>query len=126
MSRLPVFATALAMAVASRAVEANPWGNRAGRTGFHGAIAYSAASDTVGYAYDFRTSREASVAALNQCADAACEVKIHVKNACGVLFTDGGRPMPTAKGATRQEAAVRAAKRCATRECREIAWVCTK
>lgn len=116
---------AAALVAASAHALANPWSNRAGRTGFHGAIAYSAASDSIGYAYDFRTAREARVAALNQCADPACEVKIHVRNACAVVLADAGR-IHTAKGATRSEAVTRGLRQCKAPDCREIAWVCTK
>lgn len=102
---------------------------RAGRGGYHGAIAYHQPTGSIGYSYDFKKPRDAKVAALGQCADAGCEVVVSIHNACGALVGTNGTKFYTAVGATRQEAELRANNKCAgdkRRDCKPLAWSCTR
>lgn len=103
---------------------ASGWSHRAGRTGYHAAIAWHAPTEALGYAYDFRTSRDARRAALLQCAHPECEVITHVRNACAVVLRRKS-DLFTGEGATRDEAMLHAKRKC-TSGCDELAWVCTK
>jgi len=103
---------------------ASDWSHRAGRTGFHGAIAWHAPTEAIGYAYDFRSARDARRAALVQCAHAECEVIAHVRNACAVALRRKGEVF-IGEGATRDEALLHARQKCRA-GCDDLGWVCTK
>lgn len=115
---------ALLLAIVAGSVDAQP-PYRAGRSGHHGAIAYHAASGNTGFSFDFRDSRAAKRAALDQCAQPECVVVVSFRNACGALFAASAKGF-AATGATRQEAEAKARARCASRECELVAWSCTK
>lgn len=113
-----------ALAVVSTAYAARP--HHAGRAGYHGAIAVHAATKAVGYSYDFRTAREARVAALAECGHAQCEVVVAVTNGCAAAVISGTKVLH-ATGATRAEAETKATKGCSAKSgCAALAWTCTK
>jgi len=89
-----------------------------------GAIAYHRASQSWGVSYDTSRARDASVAALQQCANRQCEVVHKFKNGCAAL-ADGPKVATAASGATRDEAETKALKRCGN-GCKSIAWACTR
>jgi hypothetical protein len=94
-------------------------------TEYWGAIAYERATGAQGYAYDFATERDASVAALESCGQQACLTMITFKSGCGILL-DGPQGPVTARGATAQEAEVRARQQCTDPQCHVVAWACTR
>jgi len=91
----------------------------------YGAIAYEPARRTVGYAYDFKSAREAKVEALKQCGEPACEVAVSFRNACGAIARGPGKPVAIT-GATRAEAETKAMRKCGQKSCEIVAWACTK
>ena len=90
-----------------------------------GAIAYHRDSSSYGYSYDFASGREAKIEALKQCGHPKCEALVNFRSACAAL-AEGPKKAAAATGATRQEAETKALKRCASGECKLLAWVCTK
>jgi len=89
-----------------------------------GAIAYHRASRSWGVSYDTARERDASVAALQQCANRECEVVHKFKNGCAAL-ADGAKSWAASSGATRDEAETKALKRCGA-DCKPLAWGCTR
>ena len=90
----------------------------------HGAIAYHAASGSVGWATDRKSSRDAKVEALRQCAHEKCEVVAEVNRGCAALAREG-KKHSAQKGASRQEAEAKAMRHCGER-CEIAAWMCTR
>jgi len=90
----------------------------------HAAIAYHAASGSVGWATDRKSSRDAKVEALRQCAHEKCEVVAEVNRGCAALAREG-RKHSAQKGASRQEAEARAMRNCGEK-CEIAAWTCTR
>jgi hypothetical protein len=126
MSRPAVMLVALALgALGAAHAIANP-PTKASRQGFHGAIAYDAASGAHGFSYDFQGSRQAKEAALAQCGKPECVVLVSFKNSCAAL-AQGAKRSFTSQGATRAEAETRAMARCDDKKaCKLVAWSCTK
>ncbi len=91
---------------------------------YHGAIAYHHPSGSVGWATDRRTSREAKIEALRQCAHERCEVVASVTRGCAALAKDAKKHV-VQKGATRQEAEAKALRHCGAL-CEIAAWTCTR
>ena len=89
-----------------------------------GAIAYHRASQSWGVSYDTARERDASLAALQQCANRECEVVHKFKNGCAAL-ADGPKAWAASSGATRNEAETKALKRCGA-GCKALAWGCTR
>ena len=116
-------AACLALAVVSAAgmvhAAANP------KKLVHGAIAYEPGRRAVGYAYDFKSSRDAKIEALKQCGNPACEVVLSFRNACGAVARGPGKPFAVT-GATRAEAETKAMRLCGHKACEIVAWACTK
>ena len=98
--------------------------SKAKGSALHGAIAYHQGSGSVGWATDRRSSREASVEALNQCAHPQCIVVASASKGCAALARSA-RKFATHKGATRQEAETKALSRCGA-GCEVAAWTCTR
>jgi hypothetical protein len=92
---------------------------------FWGAIAYQRSTGEFGYSYDYPSEREASVAALQSCADTECLIELTFSSNCGVLL-DGPTGPVAAVGATAREAEVRARGTCRDPGCKVIAWACTR
>ena len=90
----------------------------------YGAIAYYAGSGSVGWATDRKTSRDAKVEALRQCAHERCEVVASVNRGCAALARNG-KKHSVEKGVTRQEAEAKALRRCGEK-CEIAAWTCTR
>jgi hypothetical protein len=90
----------------------------------YGAIAYHQSSNSVGWATDRRTSREARVEALKQCGHEQCIVVATVTRACSALARDP-KTFKVQKGATRQEAETKALAKCGPK-CEIAAWTCTR
>ena len=90
----------------------------------HGAIAYHAASGSVGWATDRKSSRDAKVEALRQCAHEKCEVVAEVNKGCAALAREG-KQHSAQKGASRQEAEAKAMRNCGEK-CEIAAWTCTR
>jgi serine/threonine-protein kinase len=90
-----------------------------------GAIAYEPTRGAAGYAYDFRSSREARIEALKQCGHPTCEVVVSFRNACGAVARGARKPVATT-GATRAEAETKAMRLCGSKACEIVAWACTK
>jgi hypothetical protein len=97
---------------------------RASRNQYFGAIAYHAASGSIGWATDRRTSREARIEALKQCGREECVVVATVSRACAALAKDA-KKFVVQKGATRQEAETKALGKCGA-QCELAAWTCTR
>jgi hypothetical protein len=90
-----------------------------------GAIAYEPARSAVGYAYDFKSARDAKIEALKQCGDPSCVVLVSFHNACGAVARGPGKPFAVT-GATRAEAEAKALRACGNKACEVVAWACTK
>jgi hypothetical protein len=90
----------------------------------YGAIAYHAASNSIGWASDRRTGREARIEALKQCGREECIVVATVSRACAALAKDA-KKFVVQKGATRQEAETKALGKCGAK-CEVAAWTCTR
>jgi hypothetical protein len=92
---------------------------------YHGAIAYNRATGAYGYSYDYPTSRDAGIAAINGCGEAQCVVAIAFKTGCGALIDGPGGPA-VAEGVNAREAEVKARGRCTDPQCQVVAWACTR
>ncbi len=90
----------------------------------HGAIAWHSATSNLGYSHDFANARAANIEALRQCGHERCEVILSLANECGAI-AKGPRGSAAKKGNTRAEAETRALKACG-KECRPVAWACTR
>lgn len=90
----------------------------------HGAIAWHSGTGNVGYSHDFAEARAANVEALKQCAHDRCEVVLSLANECGAIAS-GPRGHAAKKGNTKAEAETRALNACG-KECRPVAWACTR
>ena len=90
----------------------------------YGAIAYYAEGGSVGWATDRKTSRDAKLEALRQCAHEKCEVVASVNRGCAALAR-GEKKHSVDKGVTRQEAEAKALRRCGEK-CEIAAWTCTR
>ena len=97
---------------------------QAGRNALHGAIAYHAASNSIGWATDRSSGREARIEALKQCGHEQCVVVASVSRNCAALARNS-KKFIVQKGATRQEAETKALGRCGA-DCEIAAWTCTK
>ena len=89
-----------------------------------GAIAYHPESGSVGWATDRKTSREAKMEALRQCAHERCEVVGEATRGCMALARTAKKHVMQ-QGVTRQEAEAKALRRCGER-CEIAAWTCTR
>ena len=94
------------------------------KSAYHGAIAYHAASNSIGWASDRRSGREAGIEALKQCGHEECVVVATVSRACAALAKDA-KKFVVQKGATRQEAETKALGKCGA-QCEVAAWTCTR
>jgi Domain of unknown function (DUF4189) len=94
-------------------------------TEYHGAIAYHRATGAFGYSFDYPTSREAGIAAINGCGEDQCLIAIAFKNGCAALV-DGPSGPVAAEGVNAREAEVKARGRCTDPQCQVIAWACTR
>ena len=90
-----------------------------------GAIAYEPARRAVGYAYDFKSARDAKIEALKECGDPNCVVLVSFRNACGAVARGPGKPFAVT-GTTRAEAETKALRACGNKACEVVAWACTK
>jgi hypothetical protein len=117
-SRLSAIVLLLAAAVCQAAQPSKP------KNAAYGAIAYHAASSSVGWASDRRTGREAGIEALKQCGRDECVVVATVSRACAALAKDA-KKFVVQKGATRQEAETKALGKCGA-QCEVAAWTCTR
>lgn len=90
----------------------------------YGAIAINRDSKAVGYAYDFKTSKDAKRAALSQCGEQKCEVIVTFRNGCAAAAR-GKSHIVTMTGATRDEAETKVQRKCG-KDCEILAWACTK
>lgn len=90
----------------------------------YGAIAWHQETSRLGYSYDFPTERAANVAALKECGHERCEIAVSIKNACAAL-AQGAKGYAAKKGNTREEAETLALKACG-KDCRLLAWACTR
>jgi hypothetical protein len=109
----------LLAALAASAADRPPTRNQ-----YYAAIAYYAETNSVGWATDRRTAREAKVEALRQCGHEKCEVVASITRGCGALARQG-KKFAVQKGATRDEAQTKALKRCGA-SCEVVAWACTR
>jgi hypothetical protein len=90
----------------------------------YAAIAYYAPTDSVGWATDRKSAREAKIEALKQCGHERCEVVASITRGCGALARQPNK-FAVQKGATRSEAETKALKRCGA-QCQVVAWTCTR
>jgi hypothetical protein len=89
-----------------------------------GAIAWHPETGRFGYSYDFQTERAANVAALKECGHERCEIAVSIKNGCAAL-AQGAKGYAAKKGNTREEAETIALRACG-KDCRPLAWACTR
>ena len=94
------------------------------KQGAYGAIAINRESRAVGYAYDFKTAKEAKREALSQCAEQRCEVVATFKDGCAAVAAGGGR-LAALTGITRDEAETKSLRKCG-KGCTVLAWACSK
>lgn len=90
----------------------------------YGAIAWHQETSRFGYSYDFQTERAANVAALRECGHDRCEIAVSIKNGCAAL-AQGAKGHAAKKGNTREEAETLALRACG-KDCRSVAWACTR
>ncbi len=90
----------------------------------YAAIAHHAPSQSVGWATERRTSREARIEALKQCGHAQCVVVGTVTRGCAALATSA-KASVLQKGVTEQEAQTKALAKCGA-GCEIAAWTCTR
>lgn len=90
----------------------------------YGAIAWHRESSSIGYSYDYPSSRQAGTEALRQCGNARCEVVLSLQNECGALY-GGSKGYAARRGHTENEARTKAMNACGP-ECRPLAWACTR
>ena len=126
MPRLPfslaLVATALTL-IPGLSMAASSKDNVSKKTAY-GAIAWHRDTSSIGYSHDLLTARKASVAALENCGHERCEIVLNITNECGALAR-GARGHAAKKGNTRAEAETLALKACG-KDCRPIAWACTR
>jgi hypothetical protein len=94
------------------------------RNQYYAAIAYHGPTNSVGWATDRKSAREAKLEALKQCGHERCEVVASITRGCGALARDANK-YAVQKGATRNEAETKALKRCGS-QCQVLAWTCTR
>jgi hypothetical protein len=99
-------------------------GSSKAKNAYYGAIAYHAASNSLGWASDRKSGREARIEALKQCGHEECVVVATVSRACAALAKDA-KKFVVQKGATRQEAETKALGKCGA-QCEVAAWTCTR
>ena len=97
---------------------------KAARNALYGAIAYHAASNSIGWATDRGSSREARIEALKQCGNEQCVVVASVSRNCAALARNP-KKFVVQKGATRQEAETKALGKCGA-DCEIAVWTCTR
>jgi hypothetical protein len=90
----------------------------------YAAIAYHPDSNSVGWASDRKSAREAKVDALRQCNNEKCEVVASITRGCGALAKTA-KKFSVQKGATREEAQAKALKQCGA-GCEVLAWACSR
>ena len=114
----------LPMLLATGIAHAATGGKAPTRNQFYAAIAYHQDSNSVGWATDRKSAREAKVEALRQCSHEKCEVVASITRGCGALAKDP-KKFVIQKGVTRKEAETKALKRCGP-QCEVLAWTCTR
>jgi hypothetical protein len=92
----------------------------------YGAIAFSQATGSYGYTYDYGSRGSAEQGALNNCSG-RCSIVLWFKNACGALATGNGSGYGTGWAGTRRRAEGIAMSNCQerTNACSILAWACT-
>ena len=90
----------------------------------YGAIAWHKESNSLGYSYDYPSSRQAGTEALRQCGNARCEVILSLHDECGALYS-GPKGYAARRGHTEDEARTKAMNACGP-ACRPLAWACTR
>ncbi|WP_299490780.1 DUF4189 domain-containing protein [Acaryochloris sp. IP29b_bin.137] len=97
----------------------------------YGAIAYSTATGSHGYSYDYATPQAAKNAALRYCENYSgtgdCESLVVFKNACGALAQTPDNSAGSGWGVDRSTAESFALQSCSQfgPNCRITRWVCT-
>jgi hypothetical protein len=96
----------------------------------HGAIAYSRATGSYGYAYDHDSEAHARRAALRYCGRHAsdCRVVVTLVDQCGAIAETPRRDVAAGLGKTRKEAEDRSLAACraaAGTTCSVVAWTCS-
>lgn len=96
-----------------------------GRNNF-GAIAFSQASGSVGYSYDYASGDDAARSAVNSCGQ-DCGVVVSFGNACGALAVGSDQGYGSGWAGTQNDAENIAMNNCSanTSSCRVVRWVCT-
>jgi hypothetical protein len=94
------------------------------RSQTYAAIAYHPETNSVGWASDRKSARDAKVDALRQCNNEKCEVVASITRGCGALARTS-KKFSVQKGATREEAQAKALKQCGA-GCEVLAWACTR
>lgn len=89
----------------------------------YGAIATNEDSQW-GYGYDYPTKAQAESAALQQCGQSDCVVRVWFKNACGAVSENNDR-LGWGWGDSRAEAEAQATSGCGQGDCKVLTWACT-
>lgn len=98
---------------------------------YYGAIAYSEATGSHGYSYDYTSQPAAENRAVQECEAYArsgdCQVLLWFRNACGALATAPNGAYGTGWGINRSIAEGYAVETCSAygQGCVPIRWVCT-
>ncbi|KST61880.1 hypothetical protein BC008_07350 [Mastigocoleus testarum BC008] len=98
---------------------------------YYGAIAYSEASGSHGFSYDYSNRSAAGVRAMRECENGSgygdCKVLIWFRNACGALAKAPSGAYGSGWGADRSTAERYAIETCNQhgQKCRVVRWVCT-
>ncbi len=106
-------------------------GGKAIAQNYFGAIAYSAATGSHGYSFDYGSKEAAERAAVNACeqfaASGDCAPLVWFKNACGALAVANNGAAGSGWGSDRTLAERYALESCSDvgGGCRIVRWVCT-
>lgn len=121
----------LAISISLPSVGLGPTQPALANTDNFGAIAYSSATGSHGYSYDYSTSQAATNAALRYCENYSgtgdCQSLVVFKNGCGALAQASDNSAGSGWGIDRPAAESYALQSCRQYgpSCKIIRWVCT-
>lgn len=94
----------------------------------YGAIAYSKTTKRVGISYNHSTRADAEKDAVGYCGEEDCKPTVWVAGGCGALAGSAEGQLGYAYAADKyyaQSYAMRGCKQGGTKDCKQVAWVCS-